>query len=379
MAEKRQYITADDLDKLVQEYDPQYILLISARNDGKSYAAKYRALERAYKYGEEFAYLRRYEVDLKRVDPVRYWADFEENDNNVIEKITKGEYNAIIAEGRQYFRLAKRSGRKVDPGPVVGHIHALSVAKSYKSMQFPNIRNILYEEFVTDGTYLYNEPQKLQNYVSTVLRGSVGNVWLIGNTITRINPYFREWELTGFNKMKPGQVDIYDHQTTDEDGNTVNIRVIVHIPNVLGKQSGIKGMFFGSAAQMITGQKWDSKDQPHLMGSIREYDTVYEMVFDFDSNACYYMRLLQHRKKQDRILWYVEPKTTPIQPGTRLVSPRLREDFGHLYTKSFVPISLREHKALKLLDFGRIAYSDNLTGTEFQRALRMSRIVDTGE
>lgn len=373
--QKREYITAKDLDDIVNKYDPQYIMLISSRNDGKSYASKYRSLQRFFEYGEQFAYLRRYEIDLKRADPALYWADFYKTDHNVISELSGGAYNYITAEGRQYFYLANKHGNKIDKGPVIGYIHALSVQSSYKSLQFPNVTSIIFEEFVSDR-FLFQEPQKLQQYVSTVLRSDIGRVWLIGNTITRINPYAREYQLTGFNKMKPGQVDIYDYTYTLDDGTETTTRIAVHIPNITKKASGIKGMFFGTSAAMIQGQQWDRQEQPHLQDDYAKYSKIYEIVFDYEANATFLMQLLQHKDHPDRVLWYVQPKTTKLQKHTRIISPRLVEGAGALYTNRFTPISQKESKAFRLLDMGRIAYSDNLTGTEFLRALKMARTVD---
>lgn len=380
----REFITSDDLDKIIDEYDPQYILLISARNDGKSYAVKRRALERAFKYGEEFTYLRRYEIDIKRGDPALYWADFEpvqkDTGKNVIQDITGKTWDAVGTEGRSEFHWGLRTEKgKIEKGPLIGYIHALSVAPSYKSLQFPRVKTIIFEEMVTDRAYLYDEGRKLMNYVSTVLRSNDGRVFMIGNTITRLNPYFRDWQLTNFNKMKPGQIDIYDHTYTDDAGMESKTRILVHIPNVTGKSKGIKGMFFGSAADMIAGQKWDTKEQPRLQSPIEEYTVLYRIVFDFDINACYMLDLMQHKKHPERVLWYVQPKTTELLDNTRIISPRLFESAGELYTNDFIPINQQEQRAFDLLRKGRIAYSDNLTGTEFQRALRMSRIKDRGE
>ena len=377
MAEKikRDYITYKDLDKIIDQYDPQYIMLISARNDGKSYAVKEWALRRFLEQKEQFAYLRRFEIDLKRTDPVGYWRDFMSGENNKIMQLTDGVYDRITAEGKQYFYLAKKEGKNITKGPEIGHIHALSVQSSYKSMQFPEVGSILYEEFVSDR-FLYDEPRKLMQYVSTVLRSKVGRVWMIGNTITRINPYFRHFELTGFNKMRPGQVDVYDYKYELDDGTVTNTRIAVHIPDVKSKGSGVKGMFFGVSAGMIAGQQWDRQEQPHLRDKISSYETMYEMVFDYEANATFLLRLLQHRKYPDRVLWYVEPKTTPLRPNTRIISPLLHEEAGALYTNTFKAIHPREAAAFRLLDMGRIAYSDNLTGTEFIRALKMSRVVD---
>ena len=381
----REFITEEDVDAIINQYDPQYILLISARNDGKSYAVKRRALHRAFDYGEEFTYLRRYEIDIKRGNPALYWTDFEEvnesTGKNVVQEITGKAWDVIGAQGRQSFHWGSVGEKgKVEQGPLIGHIHALSVAPSYKSLQFPRVSTIIYEEMVTDKAYLYDEPRKLLNYVSSIFRSRQGRVFMIGNTITRLNPYFREWGLTNFNKMLPGQVDVYDHTYTNDAGEESQTRIVVHIPNVTGKNKGsIKGMFFGSAAGMIAGQKWDTREQPHLLGEVGEYDILYEIVYDYDINAKFLMQLVQSKTHPERVLWYVTPKTTPTKANTRIISPRLDESAGPLYTKDFTAISDRERQALQLLTYGRIAYGDNLTGTEFQRALRMSKIKDTGE
>ena len=374
----REYITDKDINDLIEKYDPQYIMLISARNDGKSYASKKWTIKRAFDFGEEFIYLRRYEIDIKRGNPLMYWADFDtpgKNGNNVFQEITGKTWDTLTTQkgGTLNWALRDQDG-KLTAGPVVGHIHALSVATSYKSLQFPNVRNILFEEMVTDRAYLYDEPRKLFNHVSTCLRGSQGRVFMIGNTITRLNPYFREWQLVNFNKMVPGQVDIYDHKYTNDAGEESNTRILLHIPNVTGKSGGVKGMFFGQAAGMIAGQKWDSREQPHLQEPINDYDIIYSMVYDYDVNACFLMQLLQSKKHPERCLWYVSPKTTPLQPDTRVISPRFNEIAGPLYTEGFQPIHERERTAFQLINMGRVAYSDNLTGTEFKRALRMARV-----
>ena len=78
---------------------------------------------------------------------------------------------------------------------------ALSASTHYKSTQYPFVKNMIFEEFVTDGLYLQNECNLLMQLVSTVFRNRKdGKVFLIGNTISRVCPYFYEWELRGIPK-----------------------------------------------------------------------------------------------------------------------------------------------------------------------------------
>jgi hypothetical protein len=67
-------------------------------------------------------------------------------------------------------------------------------------------------------------------------------------------------------------------------------------------------------------------------------------------------------------IWYVQPKTTPIQRGTRIISDTEVED---LYTTiGFIPLNESERTIFNFLKQGKIAYRDNLTGTEFEQAYK---------
>ncbi len=373
---KNRYITYKDVEELRKEFDPQYMILFSARNDGKSYAAKESVLRRFWEKGEQFTYLRRQDIDIRRADQSLYWADFLGLDNKV-EEITGGAWSEIIAD-KDGFSLAKvdEATGKMMKGPLIGYIHALSVAgKAYKSLQFPDVHTIIYEEFVTAEGYLFNEADRLQQYVSTVFRDrSDVCCVMIGNKITRLNPYFRQWQLNGIFKMEPGQTDVYDFREPDEEtGEETTTRIIVHEPATAGKVKGGKSMFFGASAGMIKGHSYDVKDQPRLRDRRREYDARYEVVVDIGAaGGRFLLTFLQHRIRRDEVVWYVEPKTSKPQEKTRLIGP----DYvpGPYWTKDFTPLSDGERKAFQQLRYGRIVYSDNLTGTEFKRAMRQLSI-----
>ena len=377
--EKDRYVQSTTLNKIREDLRPQYFMITSDRNDGKSYAVKETALRDFWEKGLEFAYLRRYEIDIKREDQSLYWSDFSDGEKNLVKEITGGKWSEVIApRGGKTFNLAnpvEGQPGKYDIGPLCGRIHALSIAKSYKSMQYPAIGNIIFEEFVTDSGYLFNEPSRLFQYVSTIFRGRMGTVWLVGNNVSRLNPYFREWQLVNALKMKPGDLDTYKETYTDEDGNLSETTVAMYWPDVEGK-AGKKSMFFGNAAGMIQGKRFDSREMTHLERPRNEYEVRYSVVMESGAGLNFLMTLLQHRTERARVLWYVEPKTTEIQKGTRIIGAIPHE--GRRWTKDFIPLTPREAKAFQYFKLGRVAYSDNLTGTEFQRALAQIRVTGSG-
>ena len=67
------------------------------------------------------------------------------------------------------------------------------------------------------------------------------------------------------------------------------------------------------------------------------------------------------------MFWYVQPKTTAIQPGTRVISDKVKPDY--LYTSNLQGSTVFEQKIFDLIRNDKVFYSTNLTGTEFKEAI----------
>ncbi len=72
---------------------------------------------------------------------------------------------------------------------------SLSLSGKYKSKQYDdNYKYIIFEEFVSeDGVYIRNEWQRFNSVISTITRNRGAKVFLIGNTVSRFNPYFENF------------------------------------------------------------------------------------------------------------------------------------------------------------------------------------------
>lgn len=360
---KRTYVTYKDLERIKKEYKPKYTIVYGGRNDGKSYAVKEKVIRDFLKNGSMFTYLRRYEADIKEVDNVLYWDDFISGEVNKIEELSGGLYNGITVEKKGIFFTQLNEDGKTVTADQIGYIHALSTEQRLKSLQFPKIRTIIYEEFCTAGTYLYKEISHFNSYVSTVARsrGDV-DVYLIGNTISKHNIFFREWQLNNVGSQKPGTVDIYKFSHED-----VEIRVAAYYTTTVKENT----MFFGTGAKMITGGEWESEEQPHLEGNEEEYVEVYRLSVEIDTNNRYLCRFMV---KSNIGVWYVTKRTSVIKQNERIISPDYRE--SNLYTNAFIPINNGEKRIFPYIKMGRIVYGDNLTGTEFKRALKQLTIMN---
>ena len=359
MANKKiKYLDQKKVKKLEEDFT--YIILLSERNIGKSYATKSIAVKAAIDSGgeEKFIYLRRFESDCKDSLCVNYFADLP------IYEMTNGKYDIIdvYRKGIYLANIDPDTG-KISNRKKIGYCHALSIAERYKSLMFPDVKRIIYEEFISkSGNYLtQNEPDYLMDYVSTIFRHRTGHVYLIGNKISRICPYFRKWELKGILKQQIGTIDTYKY--VDEDGTETKLGV--YSCDNLGYNTG---MFFGHAAKNITSGAYETQEQPHLEESEKHFREIYKCVVKFE-DFMWICKFLKHVSDPNRYTWYVIPKTDPkIKPGTRVICPEYSSNV--LWSQGFYPLTENERYIFSFLDDGKIAFSDNLTGTEFLNVLK---------
>jgi hypothetical protein len=146
-------------------------MVIGARGIGKSYGFKKYVINRFLKHGKQWMYLRRYKDELKSLS--RWFND------------VKGEFpdHEFQVKGKQFY---------ID-GKLAGFAHPLSAWQSLKSDAFPELENIMYDEFIREkdnSGYIPNEPQALLNVMDTVFRNRDGvRCFCLSNAVTIANPY----------------------------------------------------------------------------------------------------------------------------------------------------------------------------------------------
>lgn len=155
-------------------------MVIGPRGAGKTFGLKDYAIKKFLKNGKKFIYLRRYDVELKKVQVNLF------NDLN-IERGYDIEWDKDIA------------GYRIN-GQICGYAMALSKAAYYKSASFPDVDLIIYDEFIVDTrgfqNYLRNEVDTFLNFYETVarMRDDV-KAFLLANSLSFINPYTIYWNL----------------------------------------------------------------------------------------------------------------------------------------------------------------------------------------
>ena len=235
-----------------------YNLVIGERSNGKTYGTLEYCTDNYFKDGSEFAYIRRWDEDLTGKKGESLFNGLIKN--GVIKKLSKGKWNHVIYKSRAYYlAFVDDEGTITTDFKPFCYAFALTQHEHYKSNSYPNIRNIIFDEFLTRGVYLPDEFVIFQNVLSTLirLRDDV-KIFMLGNTVNKYCPYFKEMGLNRINKQKIGTIDIYEY---GDSGLTVAVEYSEM--TVKEKKSNVYFAFNNPRLEMIKTGAWEIDLYPH--------------------------------------------------------------------------------------------------------------------
>lgn len=351
--DKNGYYTLKDILK----YKCNWMWIYGERAPGKSFAVKKRGLEKAVKSGKPtIALIRRNKADIDSTKIEGYWMD---RGINVVEEVTQGEWN-FISYYRGFMWLARTKEQsngavKIERGQAIGEVFALSTAKHEKSTGHPHINYIIYEEVITDEKYLSDEPRRLQQLISTITRKDDKEIelYLIGNTLSRVCPYFAEWGLKNIRKQKIGTIDIYTHYTSEQEEIKMAVEYCPPSPHK-------SKLFFGRAAKSIQGGAWQTGEYPHLPEELDNYSECYELTYISIDRFMFAVKLLCH-DKEGYLLTFIYPAK---RISNRVISSAF--DVSFMQTPMIQPdLYPAEKMILDCFKTNKVVYSDNQTAQDF--------------
>lgn len=240
-----------------------YNFIVGARGLGKTYGAKKKVIKDFLKKEHEFIYARRYKEDLK--SRFSFFADIAHEFPDWDFRVNGLDAECAPIKTRED---KKRSWRKM------GSFVALSQSQSYKSVAYPNVRTIIFDEFIIEKgavRYLPNEARVFNDLYSTVDRyKDKTRVLFLANSITITNPYFLELRIRP--DERPGELLI------SHDG-----FVAAHFPDAKDFQNEVYKTRFG---RFIA----DSDYADYAVGS-QFRDNTDNLLKPKPSDAKYYMSL----------------------------------------------------------------------------------------
>ena len=186
-------------------------IIVGNRGGGKSYGAKQWGIDNFIKRGEQFGYIRRYKDDLKK--PMeQFFKDIEWE---------YPDYQFKVDGDKFLIRLKPANDKeKWTEDNIAGYGFTLSTANNKKSISYPNITTLIFDEFLLEQgnqRYLPNEPEKLLNLYETVARPGTNHprviVFMLANAISVTNPYFLYWGLQMPKRKDKNGKYIWKHPT----------------------------------------------------------------------------------------------------------------------------------------------------------------------
>lgn len=194
--------------------------IVGPRGNGKTYGAKLRAIKDAIHKGRQFVYVRRYKEELALARDA-FFADIEANNEFP-------DWDFRI-NGRMA-QMAPRDTRDAEKRKWtdIGFFVALSTAQSYKSVSFPNVYTIIFDEFILEKSsqiYLKNEAAIFKNLYSTIDRNQDRTrVYFLANAVSIMNPYFLDLKISPdgtdqigrMNRLADGRYYVAYHFIQDE-------------------------------------------------------------------------------------------------------------------------------------------------------------------
>lgn len=346
----------------------QYRMAFGERSNGKTFACLENILKNYALKGEQGAYVRRWDTDLK---PRRASTLFESVilESNIWKKHFAEKYSGILYRSGAWYLYQDDTtlDKKIVEDNPICYGFALNQTEHDKSASYPLVTTIVFDEFLTRRAYLPDEFVLFMNTLSTIIRHRDNVViYMMGNTVNKSSPYFTEMGLKNIPNMKQGTIDVYRYGES-------NLTVAVEYADGIsenGKASDVYFAFNNPKLSMITGGVWEMALYPHLPMKYRPRDVkfTYFIIYESDILQC------EMIKKNKTLFTYIHRKTTDIQnPEKDLVfSPEVTPypNWSRRITKARNEL---ENEIVKQFMQEKIFYQDNEVGEVVRNYIQWCR------
>jgi len=336
--------------------EAHYNVIIGERSNGKTYAALKNGIKEYFQgHGGEMAIIRRWQEDIRGNRARDIFTAILQN--NEVYKLSDGKYEGIYYYASKFYFCNYDEDNKplYNQDDIFCHLFALSDTEHNKSISFPNVRTIVFDEFMTRGAYLPNEFVNFMNTLSTIVRDRKDvTIFMLGNTVNKYSPYFKEMGLTKVADMKQGSIEVYTYGDSE-------LKVAVEYCASMGESKGsnVYFAFDNPKLQMITTGAWELDLYPHLPVKYTHKDVQLRYFIKFDDNI-YQCEIIE---KDGEMFTYIHDKTTPIKNEDKDIVYSLEYSHKLNYCRNiFKP----HHKAGKAIAWffktDKVFYQDNSVG-----------------
>lgn len=345
------------LDNILS-YNAVYNMIIGERSNGKSFACLEYALKQYWEDGSEIAYIRRWDEDMRGHTGASIFDGLIFNDR--IEQITGGVWNTVYYYSRRWY-LAKRKddGTLLHDERPFCYGFAVNTSEREKGSQFPMVRNIIFDEFLSHKTMGDQEFTMFMNLLSTIIRDSTRTdvkVFMVANTVNWSSIYFREMGLTNVRTMKQGTIEYYEYP------NSSSSLALEYCYSDKDKKSQEGERFFAfdsPALSMINTGAWELELYPHCPTKYLPRDVVFTYMVNYEDD------ILQADVIQldDGVFTFIHETSKPIDDDTDMLVFSDKPNYQYNRRLNlFRPEDKLGRNILQFFKDNRVYYQDNVVG-----------------
>ena len=356
------------LDRIMNE-NADYNIIIGERGNGKTYAIQKHLIETFLATGKQCFLLRRWMDDVKPSIAQNFW------DGNLLSQLSdmsNGRFTSIVYRNSKYICVSYDDKGKpiIDDNNTIGYVWDVNESERLKGQSFPNVQNIVYEEFISLATlgYIPNELTYFLNIISTIVRDRTDvKIWLLGNTVNPYNPYFEHF---GINGLSLNQGDIW----TKYD-NTTGCKVALEFCSKrrVGSIFGTSAKYFAfgtndGATDMIVSGQWQIPDYPTCKFVLE--NSRYKMYIKFDEKILEFHLMAKNR---DYFLFVREISNKTTLSNKYIILDLVPNPKSNYYTSLMnVPLERLPPALPDLINNNKIWFDKKLTGAYFYNFMAQS-------
>lgn len=343
-----------------------YRVVYGERSNGKTYGVLVELIKQWCEEGSQIGYIRRWPDDIKQRNMQQLFMSI--TNNSEISRITNGQWNGVkYNNGKFYLIATDTEGTIVVQDEPFCFTFAISAMEHTKSIPYPKIRNILFDEFISRQSYIPDEFALFMNTLSSIIRERDDvEIWMLGNTVSKDCPYFREMGLRHVVKQEPGTIDTYAYTKNGQE----MLIAVEYTESLAAKPSDKYFIFDNPKMDMITGGAWEMAIYPHLF----EHYSPHQIAYTFF--IVYRETILQCEVVEGKkgFFIYCHLKTTKLQERSDDLIFTTEPTANRNYRQNIMSGDLKIERSLRqLITQDRICFQDNEIGEVFNDYLKWCR------
>lgn len=353
----------------IKKIPAQYRVIYGERSNGKTYGVLKDSIEEYIKTGGQFAYVRRWPDDIKKRKMTQLFESISQNGE--IGKLSDGRWNGIKYQNGMFYLIATDGDDTVTDERPMGFTFSLSAMEHDKSISYPGVTRVIFDEFISRISYIQDEFSLFMNVLSTIIRERDNvSIWMLGNTVSKDCPYFAEMGLRHVFKQQPGTIDTYAYSKNGQE----MLIAVEYTKNIASKKSDKYFIFDNPKMEMITGGAWELAIYPHLFEKFKPNQIITTFFINYRQS------ILQCEvvDGQSGVFIFCHIKTTPLRERCDDLiyspEPTAKSNWRVDITR---PQSKGEQRILELIRQEQMCFQDNEIGEVFNDYMKWCRSHNT--